>query len=314
MASVAIWSSRDRLEEMIRRSPDYMPGSVGAQFREMVTPVNLGIMAGTLAVWAGSHFFGVGEIVDVGLLLVGAFTVGAGLGSAANRLYEGVTTALGAQTDEDLDRAARAFADAVVQAGVSTVLALLLRKSAVEMQASRGATLKEVVRLRSKPGLADVGPDAQAGRWWRKPSLTRDPAMTPGEGSTSAFGDITVSARGTATEQQLALFHEQVHSALSPRFILLRTFRARLNMSAYMRSALLQYLEEAMAETYAQLRVNGVGGLWEGIRFPVANGYMTIQDLASEGAQIGTILVGTQRFSVQFVPGPPSSDGANMCQ
>jgi len=33
-------------------------------------------MAGTLAVWAGSHFFGVGEVVDLALLLVGAFTIG----------------------------------------------------------------------------------------------------------------------------------------------------------------------------------------------------------------------------------------------
>jgi hypothetical protein len=85
----------------------------------------------------------------------------------------------------------------------------------------------------------------------------------------------------------------------------LRTFRARLAASAYWRSALMQYLEEALVETFAQLRVHGLTGLMTGIRFPVANGYMTLQLLACEGAEIGTLVLGSQRFSVQFVPGPP---------
>jgi hypothetical protein len=40
---------------------------------------------------------------------------------------------------------------------------------------------------------------------------------------------------------------------------------------------------------------------------PVANGYMALQALACEGAEIGTIVLGSQRLSVQFVPGPPSA-------
>jgi hypothetical protein len=48
-------------------------------------------------------------------------------------------------------------------------------------------------------------------------------------------------------------------------------------------------------------------GLLTGIKFPVANGYMPLQTLACEGAEIGTIMLGAQRFSVQVVVGPPSS-------
>jgi len=77
-------------------------------------------------------------------------------------------------------------------------------------------------------------------------------------------------------------------------------------MSAYSRSAIMRYLEDMLAETFAQLRVNGVQGLLTGIRFPVANGYMTLQQLLCEGAEIGKITVGTQLFSVQFVIGSPS--------
>lgn len=76
-------------------------------------------------------------------------------------------------------------------------------------------------------------------------------------------------------------------------------------MSGYMRSAILQYLEEALAESVAQLAAHGVVGLLRGIRFPIANGYITLQQLVSEGAEIGTILVGTQRFSVQIVVASP---------
>jgi hypothetical protein len=303
MAPVATWSSEDKVEEAIRRSPQYMPGNLGATFEAMLTPVNLGIMVVTLVVWAGSHFFGVGEIVDVGLLLVGAFAIGASIGDAATKLYEFATTAMDAQCDADLDRAAQAFAAAVIQLGIDAVMAILLRRSALDLQAARGATIGEVARLRNQPGLPSVGADPQPGAIWYRPTTTADVTMRAGQGElTNWFGDITVSAQGTAAEQDLVLFHEQVHSWLSPRFILGRTFRAQLRASAYSRSVLMMYLEEAMAETTAQLRVgNGFQGFLTGVRFPVINNYVSIQSLMSEGAAIGTITVGSQWFSVQLL-------------
>jgi hypothetical protein len=86
---------------------------------------------------------------------------------------------------------------------------------------------------------------------------------------------------------------------------LFRTFRVRLNMAGYTRSVILKYLEEALAESIAQVRVNGFSALLEGISFPVQNGYMTIGQLGAEGAAIGTIIVGAQQFVVNFVMGPP---------
>ena len=62
-------------------------------------------------------------------------------------------------------------------------------------------------------------------------------------------------------------------------------------MAAYEKSALLRYTEEALAETYAQMRVNGAKGILTGLRFPIANGYVTLSRAAAEGA-IGTIIVG----------------------
>jgi len=84
-------------------------------------------------------------------------------------------------------------------------------------------------------------------------------------------------------------------------------------MSGYLRSAFLQYLEEAIAETVAQLRANGFSGFLEGVKFPVANGYVTISDMACEGAAIGTISAGTQYFTVQFIPSGPDAEDIQAC-
>jgi hypothetical protein len=41
-----------------------------------------------------------------------------------------------------------------------------------------------------------------------------------------------------------------------------------------MRSSLWRYIEEALAETVAQIGVHGVRRFFTGIRFPIQNGYM----------------------------------------
>ena len=68
-------------------------------------------------------------------------------------------------------------------------------------------------------------------------------------------------------------------------------------MAAYERSPLLRYLEEVLAETYAQLRVNGIRGMPAGIRFPIENGYVTLTAVLNEAA-IGTIAVGNVTYYV----------------
>lgn len=298
------WSNSQRVTEALTRSKQFMPANLARQVDALLTPEALGILVATLVIWAGSHFFGVGEVVDVGLLLVGAFFVGWSITDVAENLLTFGNKTINARRDEDIETAAKAFAAAVVTAGLTAVMALLLRRSATQLQATRGASISEVIRPRS-PGLAQVGVDSQEGHFWRRPSVTGDASLAAGEGTTNAFGDVTYSMAGTATEVQLARVHELVHSFLSPRLGIFRTFRARLAMSGYMRSAILQYLEEALAESVAQFAAYGVVGLIRGIRFPIANGYITLQQLVSEGAEIGTILVGTQRFSVKVVVTSP---------
>jgi hypothetical protein len=60
--------------------------------------------------------------------------------------------------------------------------------------------------------------------------------------------------------------------------------------------------------------VNGFSGLLEGLRFPVANGYMSVSALASEGQALGTVTIGAQFFSIVFFPSPHDADTvSNAC-
>jgi hypothetical protein len=92
-----------------------------------------------------------------------------------------------------------------------------------------------------------------------------------------------------------------VHRFLTPKLRPFRTFRVQLQTSALWRSAFLQALWEATAETVAQLMVNGPKGLWRGLKFPVSNGYVTIGEFVREGASLGAIIIGGVHLEVHFV-------------
>ena len=142
--------------------------------------------------------------------------------------------------------------------GVNVVAALLLHRTTGGTRARLSRSVKPAARQ----------------RLFYRPTVKGDPMLAPGYGVTNKFGDITYSTRGSATDRAVALRHESVHSALSPKLIFLRNVRADLAMTAYQRSQFLRYLEEALAETYAQVSVRGIRGLPDGITFPLkGDGY-----------------------------------------
>jgi hypothetical protein len=122
-------------------------------------------------------------------------------------------------------------------------------------------------------------------------------------------GNIAVVRNQSFAEQRATLYHEWVHRILSPRMGPLHPLRARLRASGYWRSALLRYLEEAMAESYGQLRAYGFGNILKGVSFPISGGYVTLSELGAEGMAIGNILVGGSAFHVVVSDGPWASGG-----
>ena len=164
-----------------------------------------------------------------------------------------------------------------------------------------------------------------------KTTEAADSSLAAGEGGTDALGNIKYSPHGSASEQALVLSHERVHSFFSPRFKPLRNFRARKGMSAYEKSSLLRYAEEAMAETYAQWRVNGLKGIPEGIRFPISEGYVYITKAGSapgftatggrlggiglvQEVFIGTIVIGGITYSAYVIADQVFNDKDNAHQ
>jgi hypothetical protein len=82
-----------------------------------------------------------------------------------------------------------------------------------------------------------------------------------------------------------------------------RDFRVYMKQSGYSKSFILRYLEEALAETYGQLRAYGFGKeqLIKGLKFPLGTQYeITVTQLADEarGILIGPITVGGMIYNV----------------
>ena len=144
-------------------------------------------------------------------------------------------------------------------------------------------------------------------RMFYKPSISETPLLLAGQGSTDIYGNVVYSSLGTATDRVLVREHELVHSALSPKFALLRTMRAELGMATYNNSALFRYIEEALAESYAQVKVNGVNALPVGLKFPIENGYVEIRDVVTEGA-LGTVVVGGLTYGAYYKGRTDGSD------
>jgi hypothetical protein len=108
------------------------------------------------------------------------------------------------------------------------------------------------------------------------PNTIRDQAVPPEGGSTSFWGDVKLSTAGRASEQEVARLHEAVHQFLAPKFYLLRRFRVENRINSYFNSSLYRYIEEALAETIGKVGIYGFSKTFEGMRFPVENGYVSI--------------------------------------
>jgi hypothetical protein len=147
--------------------------------------------------------------------------------------------------------------------------------------------------------------------------------MPAATGATSIWGDIIISRLGTAADRRLVALHENVHRILTPKLQLLRQFRIENRTASYTRSTLGKYLEEALAETVAQVGVNGFGHVFKGIAFPIREKYVTLlrpeRIVTSYGTEVllpvlpeaaglfaGSLLVSGMRVDIFMTEGRPA--------
>ena len=114
--------------------------------------------------------------------------------------------ALGAQSDQDLDRASIHFANAVSILGIQAVLAVLFRGAPRTYAGGR-------INIGAAP--------PTLGRAYR-PVLRSTRNRPAGAGVTDQWGDIVISRLGTAADRRLAALHENVHRVLTPKLYVLR--------------------------------------------------------------------------------------------
>jgi len=117
----------DRFIEVLKRVPNYLPGQMKAEFMALLQPVPLAMMAGTLALWAAGHFFGVSEVIDAFLLGFGLGMLGTVVFHILSELIDVFKLTIGASGPADLDNAARKLADVIALIGVAAFVALLTK-------------------------------------------------------------------------------------------------------------------------------------------------------------------------------------------
>jgi len=182
--------------------------------------------------------------------------------------------------------------------GVQLISSILFKaRPKKTFKKSPGIDKSDLVKMPKTPGKV----------FYRSRSRGRS-SKPEGAGATSIWGDIWYSTKGSIDEQKLARIHEQIHSLLTPKLQFLREFRVELGINSYKKSYILRYLEEAIAETVAQLAVNK--NFITGIKFPVKNGYVTIAELAAEAAGVlmGPVNIAGQACTAKFSgsePPPP---------
>ena len=135
------------------------------------------------------------------------------------------------------------------------------------------------------------------------PAFEADPTLPRGTGMTDANGSVRYSPHGTAREVALVKAHESVHQALTPTGLgPMSRLAGAARMALYDRSQLCRYVEEALAESYAQVKVNGASALPEGLRFPFGDpGYeLTVSVMVTEAAA-GTVVFAGAIYGVYVV-------------
>ena len=123
------WTLTERFEYVLKHCGPYLGPDMRAQFAALLTPVNLGIMVGSLVVWAAGHFFGVSEIADALLLGFGLVFLGRAAIDAARLLKNVIEITCSASTEAELEDGAKDLAEAISIIGVVAFFALLAKVS-----------------------------------------------------------------------------------------------------------------------------------------------------------------------------------------
>ena len=143
-ARFARLSNTDKLGVALRTTAGAVGPEMGGKLRELISPTNLAIMAGALAIWVGAHATPIGWVVDIGMVGLGVVALGAEAVSVMRELHAFAMGVIKAKSETDLMAAGRHLAKAIAIVGVDVVVAILLKKAIVKVR-EPGAAAGEAV-------------------------------------------------------------------------------------------------------------------------------------------------------------------------
>jgi len=302
---------QSKLQVVLTKAASLLPSEVGEQLLAMIAPQALATMASVVVIWAGTHFFGIGEIADVILLVVGWSAIGGVAFEAGSKLYDFAVKTNSARAEVDLDAAAKDLAAAVTLIGINSILILLFRKKPRDIFKR---PYKGVALPRYSGEVASRMKLPRNGGWRYTPTIKITKYKDVIQGATKPWGDAvvgrnfypaTISKDEAYLKMLTTLYHEQVHMIIAPKFYLLRELRVFMRQSAYSKSYILRYLEEALAETIGLLRARGMSTEYivKGFNFPLGNTYEISFSLLrheASGILLGPVIVGGIMYSVWY--------------
>lgn len=130
------WDTSQKLLEAAKRTIPKLPADMREQFAALLSAENLATTATVLGVWATSQACGVGEAVDVGLIIFGVWTMGTQVLGVARDLGQFVRIAQRARTASDLEVASLHLARALSVIGV-VAFAAMVTKGAKGLKGTR---------------------------------------------------------------------------------------------------------------------------------------------------------------------------------
>jgi hypothetical protein len=133
-ARFARLSNTDKLGVALRTTASAVGPEMGGKLQELVSPTNLAIMAGALAIWVGAHATPIGWVVDIGMVGLGVVALGAEAVSVMRELHAFAMGVIRAKSEADLMAAGRHLAKAIAIVGVDVVVAILLKKAVVKVR------------------------------------------------------------------------------------------------------------------------------------------------------------------------------------
>jgi hypothetical protein len=126
-ADVSNMPLEERFAIVLERTGPRLPGELQEEWNNLMNPMNVVIIVVTLAAWAVSHYFGVGFIIDMILMVAGAAFLGWQIGTAAADFFLALRLTAEAKTDDDLTQAAAHLANFVAVVGVAVFTALVMK-------------------------------------------------------------------------------------------------------------------------------------------------------------------------------------------